>query len=543
MVIKLSYWNKKRSFPSRNVAMNEKFKDMQRFLSLKFCPLSNFAVDKVTLKTNEMTKKLLLLCVGAMLAICQVKAQQTPTFHEKYRPQYHFSPSKGWIGDPSGLMYYQGKYHMYWWGKVESKDLVHYQEISNDNVMQNVDSNTACFTGSALIDKNNTAGFGKNAFIAAMTLYSQDSKKQAQGIAFSHDGDKFYLYDQNPVLDIWSTEFRDPTVFWCEKTQKWVMVVAKALEKKVKFYDSDDLKHWQWISDFGPSGDSEKSWECPDFFQLPVVNDDSCSKKWVLVVSVNWAQEQYFVGDFDGKTFRLEENHPSTPLYVDKGLDYYASRTFRDYDGTLKDVVSIGWVATWDYAQQQPSQYGKGFWSVPRKLALKKVDGHYLLIQNPVDALAKLRGPIVSARYSLPVGVNKLKCALPKSNVYEMDAVFDTKTSNVFGFNLCVGEGRKLVVCYDTDSYNLVIDRTHCADVEIPKFARMAHARVLPQKDKLRMHIFIDKSSVEIFCNDGQDVFTMQTFPSDRQVGIETFSYKKGAQMDLKLWPLNSVWK
>lgn len=486
-------------------------------------------------------KKTLLAAILAF-ATLGVQAQQSSLYHEKYRPQYHFSPSSGWIGDPCGLMYYQGKYHLYWWGKAESKDLVYYEEKTNRNVMQNVDSNTGCFTGSALIDKNNTAGFGKNAYIAALTLFSQDSKKQAQGIAFSHDGEKYQLYDQNPVLDIWSTEFRDPTVFWCDKTQKWVMVVAKALEKKVKFYESADLKHWTWTSDFGPSGDSEKSWECPDLFQLPVEGEPNV-KKWVLVVSINWAQEQYFVGDFDGKTFTLEAGHPTAPLLVDKGLDYYASRTFRDYDGAMKDVVSLGWVATWDYAQQQPSEYGKGFWSIPRKLSLKKQNGHYVLLQQPIEALSKLRDKEVKAHYTLPVGEQKLKCFSPKSNVYEMDVTFSTQKSNVFGLNLCGGEGRKVVVSYDTDSHNLVVDRTHCADIAIPKFSRMCHTEVLPQNGKLRLHIFVDKSSVEIFCNDGQDVLTMQTFPAETQVNIESFAHKSGTEMDLKLWTLKSIWK
>lgn len=494
---------------------------------------------------------LLRILAGGLLVIASVAANagnlsvkdQPSLYHEKYRPQYHFSPSKGWIGDPCGLMYYQGKYHLYWWGKAESKDLVHFTEKSNSNVMQQVDSNTACFTGSALVDKNNTAGFGKNTYVAAFTVFSNDTKKQAQGISYSPDGEKYYLYDNNPVIDLWSTEFRDPTVFWCDKTHKWVMVVAKALEKKVKFYESADLKHWEWLSDFGPSGDSEKSWECPDLFQLSVVNGEPDTKKWVLVVSVNWAQEQYFVGDFDGKTFRLDQNHPTEPMLVDKGLDYYASRTFRDYDGTMKDVVSLGWVATWDYAQQQPSQYGKGFWSVPRKLALKRVDNHYVLLQNPIEELKLLRGKLLEASYTLPVGESKLKMVAPKSNVYEMDASFSVNKSNVFGFNLCMGEGRKLVVSYDTDSHNLVIDRTHCSDVDIPKFSRMSYAKVMPQNGKLRMRVFVDKSSVEIFCNDGQDVFSMQTFPAENQVGISTFAFKQGTRMILKLYPLKSIWK
>ncbi len=461
-------------------------------------------------------------------------------FKENYRPQYHFSPKHGWIGDPSGLIYYQGKYHMYWWGKAESVDLVHYKEIS-PFVMKDTDPNIACFTGSVLIDKENTAGFGRNAYIAALTVYEKDSKKQAQGIAFSHDGKTFYHYDGNPVLDLWSTEFRDPTVFWSKQTKKWVMVVAKALEKKVKFYESDDLKHWTWVSDFGPAGDSEKSWECPDLFELPVDGDWN-HRKWVLVVSVNWAQEQYFIGDFNGKEFRLTDNHPATPLYVDKGLDYYASRTFRDYDGTKKEVVSLGWVATWDYAQKVPSAYGKGFWSIPRTLELKTFPEGLRVIQKPVDQLKTIRGKEYHSKYELNPGCTPLRIFKPRKNVYEMDVTFSTDISNTFGLHLCKGGDRKLTISYDTDSHHLIIDRTHVADTKIEKFDCVAHAVVDPDNGKLRLHIFVDKSSVEIFANDGKDVFTLQTFPSESQTGIELFSLRKGTQMEFSAWELESIW-
>lgn len=481
---------------------------------------------------------IILFVIGILSVSAQVSNERL--YQEKYRPQYHFSPKKGWIGDPSGLMFYQGKYHMYWWGKVESEDLVHYQEMT-PNVMKDVDPNTACFTGSALIDKANTANYGGNAYIAILTLFERESKKQSQGIAFSHDGQTFYHYDGNPVLDIWSTEFRDPTVFWSDKTQKWVMVVAKALEKKVKFYESDDLKHWTWVSDFGPWGDREKSWECPDLFQLPVDGDWN-NRRWVLVVSVNWAQEQYFIGNFDGKTFKLMENHPETPLYIDKGLDYYASRTFRDYDGTQREVLSLGWVATWDYAQQQPSTYGKGFWSIPRRLELKTYPEGLRMTQKPIERLRTLRNKKVSISDFLPMGAHQLRRFTPSQNVYELDVTFSTDISNTIGLNLCVGEGRKVVVSYDTDSHNLIIDRTHCTDSDIPKFSRMSHAIVEPQNGKLYLHIYVDKSSVEIFANDGKDVFTLQTFPSEYQTGIETFALRKGTKMQLDAWELKSIW-
>lgn len=483
--------------------------------------------------------------VSALLlaGIITAHAQQVTDslYKEHYRSQYHFSPAKGWVSDPSGFMYYQGKYHMYWWGKVESDDLVHYKEITT-NAMTGEGDNISYFTGSAVIDKNNTAGFGKGAYIAAYTAFEKDSKKQAQGISFSHDGKVFHYYEGNPVLDIWSTEFRDPTVFWHEPTQKWVMIVAKALEKKVKFYTSTDLKNWTWTSDFGPAGDSEKSWECPDLFQLPV-DGDSDKKKWVMVVSVNWAKEQYFIGDFDGTSFKLMDNHPEAPLYVDKGLDFYASRTFQDFDGTLDKKVSMGWVATWDYAPLAPSQYGKGFWSIPRSLELKTFGEGIRLTQTPIKQLQMLRNNLVSVRKSLAVGTQKLSSFVPKENVYELEVSFTTDVPNTLGLNLCVGEGRKVMISYDTESHNLIIDRTHCADVQIPKFSRLAYAKVEPQNGKIRMHIFVDKSSIEIFTNDGKDVFTLLTYAGKKQTGIELFAQKKGARIELNAWELKSIWK
>lgn len=475
---------------------------------------------------------------GAFYVNAQVGSDSL--YSEPYRSQYHFSPQKGWIGDPCGFMYYQGKYHMYWWGKVESTDLVHYQEVT-PYAMTGADPNIGYFTGSALIDKNNTAGFGKDAYIAAYTVFEKDSKKQAQGISFSRDGKTFHYYEENPVIDIWSTEFRDPTVLWHEPTQKWVMVVAKALEKKIKFYTSPDLKNWTWTSDFGPAGNSEKSWECPDLFQLSV-DGDSDKKQWVMVVSVNWAQEQYFVGDFDGTTFKLTDNHTQEPLYVDKGLDFYASRTFQDFDGTLKSKVSMGWIATWDYAQLVPSEYGKGFWSIPRNLELKTYKEGVRLTQNPIEQLQTLRNKAVAVNRTLTVGVQKIPGFAPSENMYELDASFSTVTSNTFGFNLCVGDGRKVVISYDTDSHNLIIDRTHCADAFIPKFSRVTHAQVKPVDNKIRLHIFVDKSSIELFTNDGKDVFTLLTYPSASQTGVELFSLKKGTEMELNAWMLKSIW-
>lgn len=461
-------------------------------------------------------------------------------YKEKYRPQFHFSPKKGWIGDPCGFIYYQGKYQMYWWGKVVSDDFLHYKQLS-EYVMKGEPKKIGYFTGSVLVDKDNTAGFGENAMIANYTIFDHATKNQSQGISFSHDGETFQYYEGNPVLDIGSTEFRDPTVIWHEATKRWIMVVALALEKKIRFYSSPDLKNWTWMSDFGPHGDSERSWECPDLFQL-TVDGNPHDKKWVMVVSANWNRVQYFVGDFDGNSFKLIEGHPQEALYVDHGMDYYAPRIFQDYDNTLNTVTTMGWVATWDYAHHVPSEWGKGFWSIPRDLALKTYPEGLRMIQKPHSNLEQLRKEKASYNGQIPQGSSVLPVFSPKENVYEMKVTLSTTVQNTIGLNLCVGEGRKVVFQYDTSSETLLVDRTNSSDAAIDKFSRISFAKVKPMDQKIHLHFFVDKSSIEVFANDGKEVFTLQTYPSDNQIGIEIFALNEGSDIHFEAWKLKSVW-
>ena len=467
-------------------------------------------------------------------------ASDSATYREKYRPQFHYTPSHRWMGDPSGLIKHNGKYLAYNWGASESDDLVYWRELNNHAILD-VPEGRSTFTGSTVVDKWNTAGYGPDAMAAIFTGFHQDSKKQAQDVAFSVDGGKtFHYYDRNPVLDIWSTEFRDPTVIYDENAGRWVMVVAKALEKKVAFYGSNDLKNWEWLSDFGPLGDQDRSWECPDIFRLPV-NGDRNNMKWVLVVSVNWAREQYFIGDFDGEKFIADEPD-QYPLYVDQGLDYYASRVFQDYDSKESPVYTLGWVCTWDYAQTQPSEWGKGIWSIPREYSLQTTDAGIRLFQTPLPALAQLRGKQFSLAKSLKPGVQPLRQISAMGNTYEIEAEFDVKGKEPFGFNLCEGNGRRLVLSYDPASENLTLDRTNVADVEIPKFERMAFCHVPLRDGKFLLNIFVDKSTIEIFADNGAAVMTALTFPGEEQTGVSLFSLSPSASVRLNAWPLSSIW-
>lgn len=463
------------------------------------------------------------------------------TYTEKYRPQYHYTPAHRWMGDPSGLIKHNGKYLAYNWGAAESDNLVYWTEL-NRSAIVDVPKGRSTFTGSTVVDKWNTLGYGKDAMAAIFTGFHQDTKKQAQDIAISTDGGKTYhYYDGNPVLDIWSTEFRDPTVIYDEKAQRWVMVVAKALEKKVAFYGSKDLKDWEWLSDFGPLGDQDRSWECPDIFRLPLDGDPK-NMKWVLVVSVNWAREQYFIGNFDGTTFTADDPD-QYPLYIDQGLDYYASRVFQNYDNADDPVYTIGWVCTWDYAQTQPSEWGKGIWSVPREYTLRTTSDGPRLFQTPLPALTQLRENPYNFSGTLKTGITELKPIAQMNNIYELEAEFEIKGSAPCGFYLCQGDGRKLVLSYDPQSQNLTLDRTNVSDAEIPKFERMSFAHV-PMKDgKLLLNIFVDKATVEIFANNGAAVLTALTYPSEIQTGASIFSMDRSNSVRLNAWPLKSIWK
>ena len=491
---------------------------------------------------NHRQSLLTLITLAACIASAQISVQpagsfnaDTVLYHEPYRPQYHFTPAHRWIGDPCGLLKYNGEYLAYSWGAAKSTDLVHWSEINRDAI-KGLPEKTSPFTGSVVVDKNNSAGWGNDVLVAAFTSFDQDSKKQSQSVAFSHDGGMtFQYYDLNPVIDIWSTEFRDPTVIRYAPTGKWVMAVAKALEKKVAFYESDDLKHWTWTSDFGPMGDNEKSWECPDLFQLEV--EQTGEKKWVLLVSVNWAREQYFVGDFDGKQF-IPDTPYTQPLYVDEGLDYYASRVFQNYDSDDQPVYTLGWVNTWDYAPQAPSQWGKGVWSVPRRLTLAETPGGLRLRQYPAGALEVLRGDQYNFSRKLAAGTISLPKVADMDNCYELKFDIDPSKNDVVGLNLCCGDGRKVTVSYDSSSKYLTVDRTNSTDAELPKFSRMAYTRIEGKPD---FRIFVDKSTIEIFTADGATVLTLLTYTAPGQNGAEIFSQRGGSKVNITAWPLASI--
>ncbi|MBB5803016.1 levanase [Saccharothrix ecbatanensis] len=279
-----------------------------------------------------MTRRLMTAVLTAAALVASTSPVVAAPATETYRPQFHFTPERNWMNDPNGLVYHKGEYHLFYqhnpngnswgdmsWGHAVSRDLVRWQELP---VAISHDDTEMVFSGSAVVDHADTSGFGtpdEPAMVAVYTSAPKAGGKQAQSLAYSTDrGRTWTKYADNPVLDIGSAEFRDPKVQWHAPTQSWLMAVALATERKIRFYSSKDLKSWAPLSDFGPAGAVGGVWECPDLFPLEVDGDPG-KTKWVLVVSINpggiagGSAAQYFIGDFDGTRFTADDDGSYTP--------------------------------------------------------------------------------------------------------------------------------------------------------------------------------------------------------------------------------------
>jgi len=495
-----------------------------------------------------------------LVFVSTVIVAQDHLYKEKYRPQFHFSPAKNWMNDPNGLVYFDGEYHLFnqynpygnkWghmsWGHAVSADLVHWKHLplaipEKDSVM--------IFSGSAVIDKTNTSGFAKRPgqvpMVAIYTAHiiadasKPDNYRQEQHIAYSLDkGRTWTKYSRNPVLDIHKKDFRDPKVFWYEKDKKWIMAVVLPHEHKVQFYSSPNLKQWAYSSDFGPAGDVQNIWECPDLLQVPIENAGG-KKKWVLINSQQTTM-QYFVGDFDGKTFQNE--NPSEKIYrPDFGPDYYAAVTYNLPTDQLP--VLLGWANNWTYANDIPTFPWKSAMALPRNLSLGKVGSEWVLIQRPIPALNSLRANpfaldniTVSTKRELPV----------KGDQLEMQVVFEPQKNSIAGVRLAVGKANAFIIGYDAQSEKLFIDRAGVGDTsfnsQYPTLSRY-ETTLATSNHKIKLQVFFDNSIIEVFANNGTTVMTAQIFPGQGDNGIELFSDGGSTKFEsVRVWKMRSAWK
>ena len=477
---------------------------------------------------------------GKLSAVCCKEMKLSDTFdtgnREKFRPTYHFSPLYGWMNDPNGMVYKDGEYHLFYqynpygskwgnmsWGHAISQDLVKWKHLP---VAIAPDALGTIFSGSAVVDFDNTAGFGAGAIIA---IYTQNSDRQVQSIAYSTDnGRTFTKYENNPVLTSEARDFRDPKVFWYESTKRWIMVLAVGQEMQI--FSSPNLKDWTFESRFGEGqGAHGGVWECPDLFELPV--EGTNDKKWVLLCNLNpggpfgGSATQYFVGSFNGKEFVNES--PSKTKWMDWGKDHYATVTWSDAPDNRR--IAIAWMSNWQYANDVPTSQYRSPNSVPRDLSLFTVDGETYLQSAPSPELLALRD--ASKKRSFKVnGTRTIKEMIPGNDgAYEIELTIENQHADVIGFRLYNDKGEEVDMQYDMKEKKFSMDRRKSGEVSFNEnFPMLTWTAIESGKDELKLRLFVDKSSVEAFGDGGRFVMTNQVFPSEPYTHIDFYS-KGGA--------------
>ncbi|MDE5826550.1 MAG: GH32 C-terminal domain-containing protein [Duncaniella sp.] len=450
---------------------------------------------------------------------------------EKYRPAFHHTPLYGWMNDPNGMFYKDGVWHLYYqynpygskwqnmtWAHSTSTDLVNWEHqplAIEPNGLGSV------FSGSCIVDKANTAGFGKDEIIA---LYTSAGINQMQSLAHSSDnGQTFDIYPGNPVITL-ESEARDPNMFWNEETKEWNLLLAHALDHEMLIFTSPDLKTWTLQSSFGKGlGAQDGVWECPDLFQLPV--NGTSEKKWVLICNLNpggvfgGSATQYFVGDFDGKTFTVDTPASGTvpTKWMDFGKDHYATVSWSDAPDDRR--VVIGWMSNWQYAAEVPTKQFRSANTLPRDISLfRGDDGEYYISTLPSPEVNALRDKKVTAVKSKSIGKNPLKYPLPTANdgICEIDLTVTATKNTPVSITLSNAKGEHCDMVFNPADCTFSFDRTESGLTDFSQdFPAKVSAPTLRNSNSQSIRIFVDRSSIEVFDTDGNFVMTNLVFPTE----------------------------
>ena len=498
------------------------------------------------------------------IAQANLKPIQTTTmkyYTEPHRPQFHFSPESGWLNDPNGMVYYDGEYHLFYqftpgspeipgpkhWGHAVSRDMVHWEHLP---AALSPDDLGEIWSGSAVVDWKNTSGLQSGEEAVLVAVFTQfDEGYQQQSLAYSNDrGRTWTKYNQNPVIPGANLQdFRDPKVFWHDESKHWVLVLAAG--DRVMFYNSQNLIDWTFTSQFGElEGAHGGVWECPDLFPLQVDGDPEL-EMWVLLVSVGSGAPagssgtQYFIGNFDGQTFG---NHSpaSTIKWLDYGSDNYAGVTFSDIP---ERRILMGWMSNWIYAYKVPTQVWRGAMTLPRKLRLSSdPKGDIQLRSIPITELENLRAEHIQF-CDISVSPTERTSIIQaiKAARLEIQAEIALEDASQFGICLKSGKDDVLLVGYDAQAGKLFIDRRHSGNVGFDhSFGRHIHAAPLSlDSNRLKYHIFIDVSSIEVFAENGRVVLTDLYFANSEICEVEIYALEGCVQVvDVEVWTMSSIW-
>jgi fructan beta-fructosidase len=506
---------------------------------------------------------MLMLVVMNSCSSTKTSIEKVVTNEELYRPNFHFTPKKGWMNDPNGMFFHKGLYHLYFqhypddnvwgpmhWGHATSKDMMSWKE---EKIALYPDEKGYIFSGSAVVDINNTSGFGslKNPPIVAMFTYHDEVKAktgaidfQSQAIAYSLDeGMTWIKYKNNPVIKNPNLkDFRDPKMIWDAIHNQWIMVLAADVE--IQIFRSSNLIDWELASGFGKNiGAHGAPWECPDFF--PVKVEGSAEMKWVLLQSINpggpngGSATQYFVGDFDGKTFTLNDSfiqdlNQYGALWVDYGKDNYAGVTWSNIPDADGRKLFIGWMSNWEYANKVPTKNWRSATTIPRELKLLNTDGHYRIVSQPVKELDKYISKTIKKEL---LAIDKTTVIVDKNTVdmtrldirFTMtgltDGQYDFMLSNTANSAIHFGINKK-EKCFYIDRKN--VSQTTFSDEFAKKISK---APIFSDFNAIDVRVLIDKTSIEIFYDNGKTVMT-EIYFSDKP--MESFSITK-ANSDFEL--------
>lgn len=482
-----------------------------------------FALPQASATIRIESKELQQLCLDSI----RLSDSFDTANREKYRPLYHHTPLFGWMNDANGLIYKDGEYHLFYqynpygsmwgnmhWGHSVSRDLVSWEHLP---VALERDTLGHIFSGSSVVDFNNSAGYGEGSMISFYTSAS-DKNGQIQCMAYSTDnGRTFTKYEANPVLRPFDglKDFRDPKVFWYEPEKKWVMVVSA--DKEMRFYSSTDLKEWSYLSGFGEGhGVQPSQFECPDFFEL-AVDGNPQQKKWVLIVNINpggifgGSATQYFVGDFDGTTFTCDTK-PEVVKWLDWGKDHYATVCFSN---TADRVIAVPWMSNWQYANTVPTKQFRSANALPRELTLYKEKNDIYVAANPVKEVEKLREESIAIDdFDFEEGCH-IDTILPNNEgAYELNLALQSATADTYGFKLRNESGEYVDIYIDTKAGKVYMDRTHSGQTDFsPKEFAVATWGEISKNTAHTFQVFVDKCSIELFVDGGKVAMTNLVFP------------------------------
>lgn len=491
----------------------------------------------------------------------KIKADSTQLFNEPFRPQVHFTPEKKWMNDPNGLVYYKGIYHLFYqyypedivwgpmrWGHATSEDMIHWQQ---KKIALFPDKMGLIFSGSAVVDLNNTSGLGtiKNPpLVAIFTYHNMDGEKsgrtdfQTQGLAYSLDeGSTWVKYDGNPIIkNSKQKDFRDPKVFWNAATNLWNLVLVAG--DHAQFYTSKNLIAWKYQSEFGKNkGAHGGVWECPDLFKLKVGNSNE--EKWVLLISINpgapngGSGTQYFVGDYDGTNFKTDQKDVK---WIDNGADNYAGVTFNNTPDGKR--IFIGWLSNWSYARNTPTKNWRSAMTLPRSLSLEKIKTNYVLKSTPIKQLeSQLKLDYSNAKITLKPN-QKQEINYPNFNQSVLKFKAQAKDIKLVFSN----ESKdSLTIEYNAKQKTFSVDRCHSGFVNFEKsFGKQIHKTTVPNivSNAIDYQIILDWSSIEIFLNGGVYSFTEQIFPTEPYKKLTLIATDNQEITDFSIQFIDSIW-